>query len=90
MAPVPVSFPNDPEGAPGPLHSGTGDGREAGALELVELRRGPMGMRGVVQIESEGTVHQRGQQLPAWIRYQMSASSSPVPRCKGPGPPSTI
>jgi len=32
-----VSFPNDPEGAPGPLRLGTGNGREAGGLELVEL-----------------------------------------------------
>jgi hypothetical protein len=61
VATVSATIPGHDEGAPGPLHSGTGDGREAGGLELVELRRGPMRMRGVVQIESEWTANQRGQ-----------------------------
>ena len=47
------------------------------------------GTRGAVEIESEGTARERGWQLPEWMRYRQSGSSSPVPKCEGPGAPST-
>ena len=43
------------------------------------------GMRGIVEIESEGTARERGWQLPEWTRYRQVGSSSPVPKSKGPG-----
>jgi putative transposase len=39
------------------------------------------GMRGAVEIESEWTARERGWQLPEWMRYRQSGSSSPVPKC---------
>jgi hypothetical protein len=48
------------------------------------------GMRGTVEIESEGTARERGWQLPEWMRNRRSdASTSPVPKSEGPGAPST-
>jgi len=46
------------------------------------------GKRGIVEIESEWTARERGWQLPEWIRYRHSGSSSPVPKSEGPGAPS--
>jgi putative transposase len=46
------------------------------------------GMRGTVEIESEWTARERGWQVPEWMRYRQSGSSSPVPKSEGPGPPS--
>jgi hypothetical protein len=37
------------------------------------------GIHGTVEIESEGTARHRGWQLPEWMRYRQSSSSSPVP-----------
>jgi putative transposase len=51
------------------------------------------GMRGVVEIESEWTARERGWQLPEWMRDRGAGSAtsaiSPVPKCEGPGAPST-
>ena len=47
------------------------------------------GMRGTVEIESEWTARDRGWQLPEWMRSRQIGSSSPVPKCEGPGAPST-
>jgi putative transposase len=47
------------------------------------------GMQGTVEIESEWTARERGWQLPEWMRYRQFDSSSPVPKCEGPGAPST-
>jgi putative transposase len=48
------------------------------------------GMCGTVEIESEWTASQRGRQLPEWMRgHRPDSSTSPVPKCKGPGAPST-
>jgi putative transposase len=51
------------------------------------------GMRGVVEIESEWTAHERGWQLPEWMRGcgagSASYATSPVPKSEGPGAPST-
>jgi putative transposase len=46
------------------------------------------GMRGTVEIESEWTARHRGGGLPEWMRYREPGSSSPVPKCEGPGAPS--
>ena len=47
------------------------------------------GMRGTVEIESEWTARERGWQLPEWMRNRRSeVSTSPVPKCEGPGAPS--
>ncbi len=43
------------------------------------------GIRGPVEIESEGTAWHRGWQLPEGMRYQQLGSSSPVPKGEGPG-----
>ncbi len=45
------------------------------------------GIHGAVEIESEWTARERGGQLPAWIRFQQSASPPPVPQREGSGPP---
>ena len=46
------------------------------------------GMRGAVEIESEWTAHERGWQLPEWMRVaEPGSSTSPVPKCEGPGAP---
>jgi putative transposase len=45
------------------------------------------GIRGSVEIESAWTAQHRGGQLPEWMRYRQSASSSPVPKSEGPGAP---
>ncbi len=47
------------------------------------------GTRGTVEIESQWTAHERGWQLPNWLRYQPLVSRSPVPKGKGPGAPTT-
>ena len=47
------------------------------------------GVCGTVEIESEWTAQQRGWQLPEWMRCRQAGSSSPVPKCEGPGAPST-
>jgi putative transposase len=48
------------------------------------------GTRGTVEIESEWTARQRGWQLLEWMRDRRPNSSpSPVPKCEGPGAPST-
>jgi putative transposase len=48
------------------------------------------GARGTVEIESEWTARERGSQLPEWMRNRRSDSStSPVPKCEGPGAPSS-
>ena len=47
------------------------------------------GLHGTVEIESEWTARARGWQLPEWMRYRQSGSSSPVPKSEGPGAPST-
>jgi putative transposase len=46
------------------------------------------GIRGTVEIESEWTARERGWQLPEWMRYRQSDSSSPVPKSERPGAPS--
>ena len=46
------------------------------------------GAAGTVEIESEWTAHKRGRQLPEWMLSRQIGSSSPVPKCKGPGAPS--
>ncbi|MGB8262005.1 MAG: transposase [Terracidiphilus sp.] len=46
------------------------------------------GMRGTVEIESEWAARERGWQLPEWMRFCQSGSSSPVPNGEGPGAPS--
>ena len=46
------------------------------------------GIRGSVEIESAWTAQHRDGQLPEWMRYRQSASSSPVPKSEGPGAPS--
>jgi putative transposase len=46
------------------------------------------GMHGTVEIESEWTARERGWQLPEWMRYGQSDSSSPVRNNEGPGAPS--
>jgi putative transposase len=45
------------------------------------------GVHGTVEIEAERTACERGWQLPEWMRYQQIGSSSPVPKCEGPGAP---
>jgi len=47
------------------------------------------GAKGTVMIESEWTTFERGNQLPAWMRYRdrESSISAPVPICKGPVAP---
>jgi putative transposase len=48
------------------------------------------GLSGTVEIESEWTARGRGWQLPASLRKCGPESSiSPVPKCEGPGAPST-
>jgi len=47
------------------------------------------GMLGTVEIESEWTAHERGGQLPKWMRLRQPGSPSPVPKSEGPGAPST-
>ena len=47
------------------------------------------GVCGTVEIESEWTARQRGWKLPVWMRYRQPLGSSPVPKCEGPGAPST-
>jgi putative transposase len=48
------------------------------------------GISGTVEIESEWTAHERGWQLPEWMRdLQAGSSTSPVPKSEGPGAPST-
>jgi hypothetical protein len=42
-----------------------------------------------VEIESEWTSRERGWQLPEWMRYRLLEYPSPVPKCEGPGAPST-
>jgi putative transposase len=46
-------------------------------------------VRGTVEIESVWTAHERGWQLPEWLRHRESGPSSPVPKSEGPGAPST-
>ena len=41
------------------------------------------GMHGTVEIESEWTARERGWQLPEWMRYGQSDSSSPVRNSEG-------
>ena len=48
------------------------------------------GIRGSVEIESAWTAQQRGGLLPGWMRYQQSASTSPVPKSVEPEAPPTI
>ena len=48
------------------------------------------GIPGIVEIESEWTAGLRGWQLPEWMRRGHTGSStSPVPKCEGPGAPAT-
>ena len=48
------------------------------------------GERGTVEIESDWTGQKRGWQLPEWMRESRpECSTSPVPKCEGPGAPST-
>jgi putative transposase len=48
------------------------------------------GLRGTVEIESQWTAHERGWQLPEWMRdLQPGISTSPVPKSEGPGAPSS-
>jgi putative transposase len=48
------------------------------------------GVRGTVEIESEWAARERGWQLPEWMRNRRPRSSaSPVPKCEGPGAPTT-
>ena len=48
------------------------------------------GERGAVEIESYWTARERGWQLPEWMRGgQTVSSTSPVPKCEGPGAPAT-
>jgi putative transposase len=47
------------------------------------------GDHGTVEIESEWTARERGWQLPGWMRDPRSCVASPVPKCEGPGAPST-
>jgi REP-associated tyrosine transposase len=53
------------------------------------FRHDQCGMRGTVEIESEWTARERGWQLPEWLRNRRpEVSTSPVPKCEGPGAPS--
>jgi hypothetical protein len=46
------------------------------------------GVRGAMEIESEGTARERGWQLPEWMRnHRPDASTSPVPKSEGQGAP---
>jgi putative transposase len=46
------------------------------------------GIRGTVEIESEWTAHDRGWQLPEWMRkLKPQSATSPVPKSEGPGAP---
>jgi putative transposase len=47
------------------------------------------GLRGTVEIESEWTARERGWQLPEWMPVGFPGEKSPVPKCEGPGVPST-
>jgi hypothetical protein len=58
-------------------------------LKRSSFRHYQTGMRGAVEIESEWTARARGWQLPEWMRYLQLDSSFPVPKCEGPGAPST-
>jgi putative transposase len=60
-----------------------------GDWQWSSFRHCQTGMRGIVEIESDWTASERGWKLPAWMRYRQVGSSSPVPRGKGPGAPST-
>ena len=53
-------------------------------------RHDQTGVRGTVEIESEWTARERGWKLPEWLlNRRLVVSTSPVPKCKGPGAPST-
>jgi putative transposase len=67
-----------------------GLGTKAGDWKWSSFRHYQVGVRGTVEIESDWTTRQRDWQPPEWMRDErLGSSTSPVPKCEGPGAPST-